>query len=160
MENSMSHDAHTAFTGKVTAVFAHRFVVETATGKILADLGPKGAEQVSLKESDQVELSGEVKPSELKVRRIAKNGGPSVVIEHKGSKADEHEEPDPGPALQTVKAKGFTVLGIPRRKPKHFEILGRDKAGDFVEFHVELDGALRKTKRIEDTDQKWAKEMT
>jgi hypothetical protein len=34
----------------------------------------------------------------------------------------------------------------PRRKPKHFEICGKDAAGDLVELHVDLRGALRKTR--------------
>jgi hypothetical protein len=40
----MSPDAQTTIFGEVTDIFAHRFVVKTTTGKILADLGPKGAE--------------------------------------------------------------------------------------------------------------------
>jgi hypothetical protein len=31
-----------------------------------------------------------------------------------------------------------------RRKSKHFEILGRSPKGEAIEFHVELDGAIRK----------------
>ncbi len=56
-------------SGEVTDIFAHRFVVKTEAGKILADLGPKGAEQVTLREGDKVTLSGEMKPSELKIHR-------------------------------------------------------------------------------------------
>ncbi len=156
----MSPDSQTSLTGDVTDVFAHRFVVKTSTGKVLADLGPKGAEQVSLQAGDHVELSGEMKPSELKVGRIAKGGGPSVDIEHKKPRLDEHDDADPEPALQTVEANGFTVLGAPRRKPKHFEILGRDKAGDFVELHVEFDGSLRKTKPVEVDEEKWSHELS
>jgi hypothetical protein len=67
----MSHEEPTkALSGQVTDIFAHRFVVKTADGKVLADLGPKGAEQVLLKEGDRVELVGELKPSEIKVHSI------------------------------------------------------------------------------------------
>jgi hypothetical protein len=149
-----------ALSGQVTDIFAHRFVVKTVDGKVLADLGPKGAEQVLLKEGDRVELVGELKPSELKVHSIAKNGGPLILVHHP-SKAHphEHDEADPGPALKTAEANGFTVLGKPRRKPKHFEILGRDLAGDVVELHVELDGSLRKTRPVHDDDPKWRTEI-
>jgi hypothetical protein len=58
-----------------------------------------------------------------------------------------------------VEANGFTVLGSPRRKPKHFEILGRDLAGDIVEPHVELDGSLRKTRPVREDDPKWGTEI-
>jgi hypothetical protein len=127
----MSHE-ETTLSGQVTDVFAHRFVVKTANAKVLADLGPKGAERISLKEGDRVELAGNMKPSELKVHSIAKNGAPPVHVEHPPKphpRQLEHEEADPERALKTVEANGFTVLGRPRRKPKHFEILGRDPAG-------------------------------
>ena len=170
----MSHDAQTTVAGEVTDTFAHRFVVKTATGKVLADLGPKGTEQVSVRNGDHVELSGEMKPSELKVHRIRKDGADPVIIEHKKPRpdqdhqkkprlyepaGDDHAEADPIPAMRTVEANGFTVLGVPRRKPKHFEILGRDKAGDLVELHVELDGTLRKTRPVEVTDDRWSTEI-
>lgn len=149
-------------SGRVTDVFAHRFVVETGKGKILADLGPKGAERVSLKEGDHVELIGDMRPSELKVHSVAKNGAPPVLVDHPGklrSHPHAFEEADSKPALKTVEANGFTVLGRPRRKPKHFEILGRDPAGDMVELHVELDGSLRKTHPVQEDDPKWATEI-
>jgi hypothetical protein len=37
----MSHEELTkALSGEVTDIFAHRFVLKTADGKVLADLGP------------------------------------------------------------------------------------------------------------------------
>ena len=154
----MSHDDQTTVTGEVTDIFAHRFVVKTATGTILADLGPKGAEQVRLKTGEHVELIGEMKPSELKVRTIAMAGAAPVLVDHH-KKPHEHDNVDPEQALKTAEANGFKVLGQPRRKPKHFEILGRDTAGDLVELHIELDGTLRKTRPVEDSDPKWATEL-
>ena len=83
MESDVKHKELTQnLSGTVTEVFAHRFVVETGKGKILADLGPKAAERVSLKEGDHVELIGDMKPSELKVHSIAKNGAPPVLVDH------------------------------------------------------------------------------
>jgi hypothetical protein len=157
----MSDHAHRTLTGEVTDIFAHRFVVKTATGNVLADLTPKGAEQIVLAKGDQVTLSGEMKPSELKVHTIQRGGNKSIAIEHKKPHPDhsgpgEHEQADPKHALKTAAANGFTVVGNPRRKPKHFEVLGRDSAGDLVELHVELGGALRKTRPVEEADPKWA----
>ena len=157
----MSHEEPTkTLSGQVTDIFAHRFVVKTAEGKVLADLGPKGTEQVLLKTGDRVELVGELKPSEIKVHSIAKNGGPSIPV-HRPSKPHphEHDEADPGPALKTAEANGFTVIRKPLRKPKHFEILGRDLAGDVVELHIELDGRLRKTRPVPEDDPKWGTEI-
>jgi hypothetical protein len=150
----MPHE-ETKVTGEITDIFAHRFVVRTTRGNVLADLTPKGAERMTLTEGDQVELIGEQKPSELKVRSIARNGGRAVQIDHD----DHHELADPEPALKTAATNGFTVLGEPRRKPKHFEILGRDASGDMVELHIELDGRLRKSRPVPGDDPKWAEEI-
>jgi hypothetical protein len=155
----MSDDDQTTLAGEVTDIFAHRFVVRTEAGKVLADLGPRGAEQVALRHGDRVTLSGEKKPSEIKVHAIGRNGGPTVVIEHKRPPADDPRDADPKHALETAAANGFAVVGSPRRKPKHFELLGRDAAGDFVEMHIELGGALRKTRPVEKDDPKWATEL-
>jgi hypothetical protein len=155
----MNDAAQTTLQGEVTEIFAHRFVVKTGTGRVLADLSPKGAEQIALRKGDQVTLSGEMKPSELKVRQIKRDGGPSITIEHKKPHPNPHEQADPKHALETAVANGFTVVGNPRRKPEHFEILGRDCGGDFVELHVELGGALRKTRPVEEADSKWAAEI-
>jgi hypothetical protein len=157
----MSHEEQPkTLSGEVTDIFAHRFVVKTADGKVLADLGPRGADQVRLKEGDRVNLIGNMKPSELKVHSVARNGARPVIIEHpQKPHLHEHGEANPGPALKTAEANGFTVLGEPRRKPKHFEILGRDPAGDTVELHIELNGSLRKTRLVQDDDPKWATEI-
>src|SRR5579871_3549841 len=101
----MNHEIKT-ISGEVTDIFAHRFVVRTDRGKILADLTPKGAERVALKEGDRVELVGEMKPSELKVRSIATNGGRATPIEHPPKPHhpphhDHHGPADPLPALKT-----------------------------------------------------------
>jgi hypothetical protein len=60
----MSQADQMTYSGEVTDIFAHRLVIKTATGKILADLGPKGAELVALREGDHIEVSGEMKPSD------------------------------------------------------------------------------------------------
>jgi len=159
----MRHEEKT-LSGRVTDVFAHRFVVETANGKVLADLTPKGAEGFRLKAGDHVEIAGEMKPSEIKVRSIARNGAAPVVIDHPPkpphpARHHPHEPADPSAALRTVRAKGFVVLGEPRRRPKHFEILGRDAAGKLAELHIELDGAFRKMRPLHGGDPKWAMEL-
>jgi hypothetical protein len=51
---------------------------------------------------------------------------------------------------------GFKVLGEPRRKPKHFEVLGV-KQGEAVELHIELDGHIRKSKSVD--REKWSSEL-
>ena len=143
--------------GKITHVFAHRFLVETPKGAVLADVTPHGAEVVKLRIGAEVELEGERKPSELKVVRFTCNGQ-SVEIEHKKKHEHHHHEAaDPKIAIGSARAAGFEPIGEPRRKPKHFEVLGlRD--GRHSELHIELDGRIRKTKPVDD-QHKWSEAL-
>src|ERR1700742_4262599 len=110
------------FTGKITHVFAHRFVVETAKGAVLADVTPHGAEAVTLRPGAEVTLEGEMKPSELKVFRFTCEGK-STTIEHKKKHRDHHDHHDaraaPELARPGARKAGFEPVGEPRRKPKH-----------------------------------------
>jgi hypothetical protein len=81
-------------SGTVTAVFAHRFVIESKDTKYLADIGPDAVKLVELKEGDKVSVTGERKPSEIKVTEIVKAGGKPIRIAHKKKKHD-HDEPHP-----------------------------------------------------------------
>ena len=147
-----------SISGTVSAVFAHRFVIESMDGKFLADLGPEGVDLVRLQQGDKVTVKGERKPSEIKVTEIAKGDGEPISLEHK--KKHEHDDNrDPRDALAAVAHEGFVVVGEARRKPKHFEILGRSAKGKLSEFHVEFDGTIRKHKPIEADDDKWAPEL-
>jgi hypothetical protein len=154
-QNPMSEHLR-KFTGKITHVFAHRFVVETAKGAVLADVTPHGAEAVRLRPGAEVTLEGEMKPSELKVFRFT-CGGKSTTIEHKKKHHDLHDHhhgpADPEVVRVAARQAGFEPVGEPRRKPKHFEVLGRRK-GAYTELHIELDGHIRKTKPVDDF-HKW-----
>jgi hypothetical protein len=136
-------------SGKIEHVFAHRFVVRTAKGAVLADLTPHGADLIALQIGAEVELEGEMKPSELKVSRFASDGR-SVSIEHKKKHEHGHHEPaNPDKAIEAARAAGFEPTGAPRRKPKHFEIDGH-RNGRNYELHIELDGRIRKAKPMSD----------
>ncbi|TWB90642.1 hypothetical protein FBZ93_114203 [Bradyrhizobium macuxiense] len=136
-------------SGKIVHVFAHRFVVETSGGAVLADLTPHGAEAVTLRIGANVDLEGEMKPSELKVTRFA-CAGERVTIEHKKKHGHDHHPPvDPAAAIEAARAAGFEPTGTPRRKPKHFEIQGRRNGQDY-ELHVELGGRIRKARLVGD----------
>lgn len=151
----MPHHATTHLTGEVTDIFAHRFVLKTDDGKSLADLGPAGARAVDLKIGDTVEIEGEQHPSEIKVAKLTR-AGRDFTIPRPGPK---HDELNPALAIQAVTEAGYAVLGPPRRKPKHFEVLGRQGAR-LQEFHVEADGHIRKAKPVTADDEKWKRELT
>lgn len=149
----MPDHATKTIMGEITHIFGHRFVVETKQGAVLADLTPHGADQMTLRLGDAVTLEGEMKPTELKVTRFTANGQ-SVEIVHKKKHEHDHAPADPKVAMKAAKAAGFDPLGDPRRKPKHFEVLGR-KDGALSELHVELDGHIRKSKPADRHDPKW-----
>ena len=152
-------DHHTStISGTITHVFGHRFVVQTRNDAVLADVTPKGIEQIELRVGDTVELSGEKKPSELKVTRFTRDGT-TITIAHKpkhhGPYHGHHHDADPREALRAAEAAGFKVRGEPHRKPKHFEVLG-ERDARFTELHIELDGRIRKMKPVNGHDPKWA----
>ena len=145
----------TTVYGEITDVFAHRFVLRTAAGNILADLGPRGGEQVALTVGDSVEISGTRTRSELKVARLIR-GGTAIDIEHGKRPLETRDDVDPQLAYKAAVENGLTVVAPPRRKPKHFEVLGRDDTGDYVELNIDLDGKLHKSKPGDAADAKWA----
>jgi hypothetical protein len=159
----MPHDeAIVTIKGTILDVFAHRFVVETAKGKILADFGKHNLEKITIKSGDEVELTGEQKPSELKIYKMTLNGKP-VVLEPKEKDHHKHEEMksvDPGIAIHAAKKEHVNVIGKPHRKPQHFEVLGKNPQGELVELHIEFDGKLRKSKPVNPDDEKWAQELS
>jgi hypothetical protein len=151
-------DHHTiSISGKITHVFGHRFVVETSQGAVLADLTPKGAEQHAVRVGEIVSLSGEMKPSELKVSRLTACKT-TITIDHQKKPHDHHPHAEPGDAVKAAREAGFEPLGHPRRKPKHFEVLGR-RDHKLTELHIELDGNIRKMKPVENGDPKWSEAL-
>ena len=143
------HDA----AGTIWAVFGHRFALDGAGGRILADLGPKGAAGITLAVGDRVSLRGTRKPSEIKVASLTLADGSTRTIdwpEKDGAKKDgtkphkpDHPTADPAVAIRAVAAAGYAIAGAPERKPKHFELLGA-KDGARHTLHVALDGTIKK----------------
>lgn len=113
-------DLQTA-TGTIWAVFGHRLAVEGPDGRFLADLGPEGAKGLTLTPGDTVTVTGERKPSEIKVSRLILGDGPARPIAWP-AKADKpgHAPADPEAALAAARRAGYAPSGEARRKPKHF----------------------------------------
>ncbi len=142
----MPHHDTTALSGTIQHVFAHRFTLEADGTVHLADLGPKGAQAFPLAAGLQVTLEGERRPSEIKVARIAADGGTPVEIHHKTPNHPARPGPtrrsDPASALAAIVAAGWTPTAEPRRKPKHVEVLARRGEGAWTELHVDADGTI------------------
>jgi hypothetical protein len=154
----MPHHQSRTITGTITHIFAHRFVVRAEHGDVLADITPKGAGQIALRINDTVTLEGEMKPSELKVTHLTRFGQTIAIDHEKKPRQDHHAPADPAIALSAAREAGFAVLGSPRRKPKHFEVLGT-RRGALHELHIELDGHIRKSRPVARDDHKWAAEL-
>ena len=56
--------------------------------------------------------------------------------------------------MKSARNAGYEPIGDPRRKPKHFAVLGR-RDNKLTELHIELDGHIRKMKDVAADDQKW-----
>jgi len=133
--------------GTVRDLFAHRFTLETDQGLLLADLTPEGLALISLSAGDSIEIAGERKPSEIKVRRLTR-GETAIDITPKPKPGKHHgpeAEADPDKAIDAVRQAGFEPNGEPRRKPKHFEI-NAAKDGRLFEMHVTFAGEVRHAK--------------
>lgn len=132
-------------SGTVWAVFGHRLAIEGTGGRFLADLGPKGAEGLTVAVGDAVSLKGERRPTEIKVTSITLNQDAARAITWP-AKPDQ-DEADPSAAIAAATNEGYAVEGEPKRKPKHFEIIGT-KDGARHELHVAFDGTIRKVKPV------------
>jgi hypothetical protein len=106
------HEIHPDFeaVGEVTHVFAHRFVVDTGSKSIPADLTPPGLEIVKRRVGDRIALKGKQKPSEIKVSKLQRNGQ-TFEIGHGSHDRRDHEIADPATAIKTAENAGYRVIG-------------------------------------------------
>lgn len=81
-------------------------------------------------------------------------GTKTITIDHKKPPHHHQDAGQPEDALKSARAAGYEPIGEPRRKPKHFEVLGR-RDNKLTELHIELGGHIRKVKDVEADDQKW-----
>ena len=131
--------------GTIWAVFGHRLAIESETGRVLADLGPKGAEGLALTIGDRISVEGERRPGEIKVSLLSLDGGEPRRIDWPAKAGPDHGPGDPATALRIAQEAGYRVEGTPTRKPRHVEIRGV-KDGAAFEIHVRGDGTIYKVK--------------
>ena len=143
--------------GEITHVFGHRFVLRTQTEDILADLGPKAESEVPLRVGQKAFIVGARKRSEVKVAQLSVEGQ-SYALDHPPAPHPRAEVPPMSlsrdQAMHVVSHAGYQIIGEPKRKPRHYEVLGR-KAGTFPELHVHEDGKIRKSRPVGPGDHKW-----
>jgi hypothetical protein len=148
LTSNIKSDQHKSVkaSGTVTDLFGHRFIVQTPHGKLLADIGPKAAETITLRQHDHVELEGEQKPTEIKVHRLAIGTGKMRETHHHGPKHDKdhgHHDESFGPmeAAAMARAAGYELIGDPQPHKKHFEAVAT-KDGRTFDIHVHRDGRV------------------
>jgi hypothetical protein len=102
-------------SGTVTAIFGHRFVIQSGDSKHLADIGPDAAGQIRLTEGDDVRVTGERQSSEIKVSEIVKAGGRAIRIAHQTSMQETRAEWDARAVIEAITRHGFDV--VTQRRP-------------------------------------------
>jgi len=106
----MPEHSRISISGTVTAIFGHRFVVQTGDSKHLADLGPDAARQIQLNEGDEVRVTGERRSSEIKVSEIVKAGGRAIQIAHQTTTREPRADRDPRAVIEAITRHGFDVV--------------------------------------------------
>jgi hypothetical protein len=143
-------------SGTVIGVFAHRFLIQGVERKWLANIGRRSKSHVDLQDGDKVFVKGELRHSEIRVSEMQRDLG--RLIHKSNEKAHSHHKDhsyrDPREAVAVVEQLGFQVVGDPRRKPKHFVILGRSRTRAMRKFKVNFDGEVRGQKVADHDDQK------
>ena len=143
----MPHRRNQRISGKVTDVFGHRFVLATASGKVLADIGPEASGLVTVNVDDSVEIEGEEKPTEIKVRSISIGGGKSVEThpapKHAGKEHDHRPPFSAEDARRVAEKMGFRIVGPLTPHKKHYEATAEHR-GSKHEVHVHRDHIMKK----------------
>ena len=127
-----------SFTGTITDVFAHRFVIDTGESRLLADIGPEAAERIVLKAGLKVKIEGERKPSEIKVERIAVGSG-DFQPAHKPGPGHHENDFSAKEATLLAKSEGYKIVGELLPKKKHYEA-SATKGGRSYNIHIHRDG--------------------
>jgi hypothetical protein len=139
--------------GTVTDVFGHRFVVETATGKVLVDIGPKGADKVVIKRGEKIEIEGGQNEDQLRAHRVTLADGHAYDVDKPGkiwrdwsfgNRAPEPTAPfGSAQAKKLATEKGYQVSGEPVATKKHFTVMA-SKDGKNYELRVHRDGEVER----------------
>ena len=137
--------------GTVTDVFGPRFVVETATGKVLVDIGRKGADKVAVKQGEKIEIEGDRRKDELRARRVTLANGHAYVVDKRGVSWREwlvgKRAPEaagyfgPAEARKIASERGYQVSSEPVATKKHYAVTAA-KDGRNYDLQVHRDGRV------------------
>lgn len=135
--------------GTVTDVIGRRVVVESASGKVLVDLGPRAVGQKAVKTGDKIVVDGDMKRGDqLMARQVVMSGGETYVIRERRGWIDwltaRERAPAPGPysaadAAKIAAGKGYTISGEPVADKRHY-VAAATKDGKSYEIDIHRDG--------------------
>jgi hypothetical protein len=119
--------------GIVGEVFGSRFVLETASGKVLVELSPKGADKVTIKAGDKIDVEGDRRANQVRAQRVTLANGQAYTIAKKTRTWREFvtgtpAKPDVTAAFGNTEAKniatkaGYTLATEPVSEKKHFAV--------------------------------------
>jgi hypothetical protein len=139
-------------SGTVTDVFGPRFVVETSTGKVLVDIGPKGADKVVIKRGETIAIEGDRnKHSQLRAHRVTMADGQAYEVDKRSKSwrewimgkpaADSMGSFDAAEARKFAADKGYQVSGNPVATKKHFRVMAA-KDGKNYELRIHRNGKV------------------
>lgn len=139
-------------TGTVTDVFGPRFVLDTASGKVLVEIGPKGADKVTVKIGEKVDIEGDRRLNEVRATRITLPDGHAYQVGRApgeswrewltGKPPTEASGPfGADEARKLATNAGYNVTADPVRTKEHFKVMASKDGKDF-ELRVHSDGNI------------------
>lgn len=83
-----------------------------------------------------------------------KDGAASEIKIHRDGRIESNKPFQAADAKLLITGKGYTLVGEPEQKQKHFEGLAQKDAG-FVEIHAHRDGRVVEHRKVEKGDRRW-----
>jgi hypothetical protein len=128
--------------GTVGDIFGSRFVLETASGRVLVELSPKGADKVTIKAGDKIDVEGDRRANQIRAQRVTLANGQAYTIAKKTRTWREFvtgtaAKPDGKAVFGSAEAKniattaGYAVATEPVSEKKHFAVQANKDAKAF-----------------------------
>ncbi|MDX2287976.1 MAG: hypothetical protein NW217_04060 [Hyphomicrobiaceae bacterium] len=144
--SAIADPATLRFDGKITDVFGHRVVVETASGKQLVNFGPKAGEMKQIVTGAAVTVEGELKKSgEVHAHKLTIGSDEIILAKDKATwrgwllgDANDDKPFNAADAKTKAKTAGYELVGDLTADKQHFVGQGK-KGNDTFVIHVHRD---------------------
>jgi len=137
--------------GKITDVFGHRAVVETASGKQLVNFGPKSKDLQQIKAGAEISVDGDMRKSgEIHARSLKVGSDEIILAKDKQTWRewllgdDDDDKPfTEADARRIAGEKGYKLSGDLVAEKRHFTGMATDKDGKTVSVDIHRDGDIK-----------------